>query len=165
MEGPEHERKEPAMREYSIREAVEMAVQTEKMGNDFYTAMAERFKEHEDIRDLFQKLALREQVHEKTFSDLKELIGDEEPEKWGEVADYLRAMVESAFFLGKDKAAARIENMQDYRAAVGFALAFEKETLLYFYAIRDLVKEKEIVDEIINEEQSHIMWLNRFKMK
>jgi rubrerythrin len=165
MEGPERERKETAMREYSVREAVEMAVQTEKTGNEFYTKMAERFKEHEDISDLFRKLALREQVHEKTFNDLKELIGDEEPENWKEVADYMRAIVESAFFIGKEKAAARIENMQDYRAAVGFALAFEKETLLYFYAIRDLVKEKEIVDEIINEEQSHIMWLNEFKMK
>ena len=42
-------------------------------------------------------------------------------------------------------------------------MGFEKETLLYFYEIRNIIKEKDIVDEIINEEKSHIMWLSRFK--
>lgn len=47
--------------------------------------------------------------------------------------------------------------------AVNYALGFEKETLLYFYGVRDAVKEKDVVDEVINEEKSHIMWLNAFK--
>ena len=42
-------------------------------------------------------------------------------------------------------------------------MGFEKETLLYFHEIRNIIKEKDIVDEIINEEKSHIMWLSRFK--
>jgi rubrerythrin len=46
---------------------------------------------------------------------------------------------------------------------VQFAIGFEKETLLYFYGLLGSVKEKEIVEEIINEEKSHIKWLTAFK--
>ena len=148
---------------YSIREVVEMAVQTEKKGYDFYTEMAARFKDNDQIHELFSKLANREKVHEKTFADLLGAIGDEEPEGWEEASKYMRAIVESAFFLGRDKATAHMQELTDYRQAVGMALAFEKETLLYFYGIRSLVKEKEVVDEIINEEQSHIQWLTIFR--
>jgi hypothetical protein len=42
-------------------------------------------------------------------------------------------------------------------------MGFEKETLLHFYSLRDAVKEKDMVDEVINEERSHIMWLAKFK--
>jgi len=148
---------------YSIREAIEMAVQTEKMGNVFYSEMAEKFKDNEDIHELFSKLANRELAHEKTFSELKETLGEGDPEGWEEASKYMRAIVESAFFLGKDKSTAHMQSIDDYRQAVGYALAFEKETLLYFYGIRGAVKEKEIIDEIINEEQSHIQWLTIFK--
>ena len=42
-------------------------------------------------------------------------------------------------------------------------MGFEKETLLYFFELRSLVKEKEVVDEVINEEKSHIRWLDAFR--
>ncbi len=152
------------MAEFSIMEVIEMAVQTEKKGYEFYTEMAEKFKEVPDVNELFSKLATREQVHEKRFEELKEIVGENPAENWEEVSNYMRSLVESAFFLGKEKSTAHMQSIQDYRAAVGFALAFEKETLLYFYSMRDAVQEKDIVDEIINEEQSHIMWLTRFKI-
>jgi rubrerythrin len=151
------------MAEFSIMEVIEMAVQTEKRGSSFYTEMAKKFQADQSVNELFDKLAARELVHEKRFQELKEITGETEPDNWEEVSKYMRAMVESAFFIGKGKATAHMQSIEDYRQAVGFALAFEKETLLYFYTIRDVVKEKDIVDEIINEEQSHIMWLSAFR--
>jgi rubrerythrin len=151
------------MAEFSIREAIEMAVQTEKLGYEFYSTMAEKNQKNEGLHELFDTLAKKEQVHEKRFQELKELIGDKEPEEWDQVADYMRAMAESAFFLGKEKATMHIQNIQDTVAAVSFAIAFEKETLLFFHGIKDAVKEKDVIDEIINEEKSHIMWLVKFR--
>lgn len=150
------------MERFSIREVIEQAVQTEKLGYQFYTRMAEQFKENEGLRKLFETLAVKELRHEKTFSELREITGDMEPEGWEEVSQYLRAIVESEFFLGKNKSLPSLAHLKTPSEAVNFAIGFEKETLLYFYAIRDAVKEKEIVDEIINEEKSHIMWLNKF---
>lgn len=151
------------MEKFSIREVIEQAVQTEKLGYQFYTTMAERFKKEESINKLFSTLAEKEQRHEKTFRELLEIIKDEEPANWEDAEQYLRAIVESEFFLGRAKSLPSMGHVKTVEDAVGFALGFEKETLLYFYGIRDALKEKEVVDEIINEERSHIMWLNRFK--
>jgi rubrerythrin len=151
------------MEKFSIREVLEQAVQTEKLGYQFYTGMAERFKDNGELLKLFSTLAEKELTHEKTFSDLLAMVGDTEPEGWDEASLYMRAMVESEFFLGKNKSLPSMDGIKTIEDAVNFAIGFEKETLLYFHGIRDVVKEKDMVDEIINEEKSHIRWLIIFK--
>ncbi|HXW69238.1 MAG TPA: ferritin family protein [Dissulfurispiraceae bacterium] len=151
------------MENFSIREVLEQAVQTEKLGYQFYSAMVTRFKDNEKLVKLFGTLAEKELRHEKTYTDMREMVGDEEPDGWEEMSHYLRAIVESEFFLGKNKALPSMDGIKTINDAVDYASEFEKQTLLYFYGIRDAVREKEIVDEIINEEKSHIMWLSAFK--
>ena len=150
---------------FSVREVVEQAVRTERLGYDYYSEMAEKFKDDEQLANLFKTLADKELVHEQRFKELFEIIGDEEPEGWDDVSEYMRAFVESEFFLASGKAMDRIKRIKSADEAADFALQFEKETLLYYIGLRDAVKEREILDEIINEEQSHIMWINRFLRK
>ena len=153
------------MNNYNISEVIEMAVRTEVLGNRFYTTMAKKFKKNAELVSLFTTLAAKEKVHEKTFSGLKAMVTKKGPEpvEWDEVSNYLRAFVESEFFLGKGKALPSMDNIKTAKDAVKFAMGFEKETLLYFLGLRGVVKEKEVVDEVINEEKSHIMWLAAFK--
>jgi rubrerythrin len=151
------------MERFSIREVVEQAIRTERLGYEFYTTMAKRFEKDERLKKLFENLAGKELVHEKTFLELKEMLGDEEPESWDEISEYLRAIVESEFFLGREKSLPSLDHVKTVGDAVTFAMGFEKETLLHFYSLRDAVKEKDMVDEVINEERSHIMWLAKFK--
>lgn len=151
------------MENYSISEAIEQAIQTEKMGYDFYTKMTERFEKDDNLKKLFDTLALKEREHEKTFSDLMKKVSHQIPENWTEVSMYLRAIVESEFFLGKEKSLASLEHLKSVEDAVAFAIGFEKETLLYFHSLKDAIKEHEIIDEIINEEKSHIVWLSEFR--
>ncbi len=146
---------------FSVREVVEQAVRTEALGRDFYTSMAGRFGDREDLKRLFMDLSAREGLHEQRFRGLLGALGDEGVEGWEEVSEYMRAFVESEFFLGSDKALARMKDLQGLEDALAFALAFEKETLLYFVGLRKVVKEKEVVDEIIDEEQEHIARLVR----
>lgn len=149
--------------EFSIREVIEQAIQTEKLGYEFYTKMAEKFEKDEGLKNLFETLAEKEQQHEKTFSELKEKTGDEELDNWGEASKYLKAIVESEFFLGREKSLPSLKHVTSAAEAVSFASGFEKETLLYFYSLRDIVKEKKIIDKIINEEKSHIVWLIEYR--
>ena len=155
------------MGKYSIDEIMEMAIQTEKLGFKFYSTIAEKFKKDEGLVRLFTTLADKEKVHEKTFTDLKVSVEksgiDVEPVQWEEVSNYMRAFVESEFFLGNNKSLPSMDHLRTVQDAVKFALGFEKETLLYFWELRSIVKEKEVVDEVINEEKSHIMWLDAFK--
>lgn len=150
------------MATFSIMEVIEQAVQTEVLGHDFYSAMASKYAENDGLRNLFQKLAQKELVHKRRFEELKEVTGEEEPLDWEEVAHYFRAIVESEFFLGKGKSLPELHHIKNPEDAVTHAIRFEKETLLYFLGLRDVVRDKEIVDEIISEEKSHIKWLSAF---
>jgi len=153
------------MNKYNISEIIEMAIRTEKLGYQFYTSIAEKFKKDAGLVDLFTKLASKEKIHERTFTELQDLVAKSgaEPVEWEEVSNYMRAFVESQFFLGRGKSLPSMDHLKTVKEAVQFALGFEKETLLYFMELRKIVKEKEMVDEIINEEKSHIMWLAAFK--
>jgi rubrerythrin len=151
------------MVKFSVREVVEQAIQTEKLGNEFYDKMAKKFSENNELRKLFELLAAHELKHGISFSNLENTIVDEEPEGWNEVSQYLRAIVDSEFFLGKDKCLPSLEHVKTAAEAINFALCFERETLLYYYTLRETIKEKEIIDEIIKEEKSHIVWLNNLR--
>lgn len=153
------------MNNYSIDEILEMAVQTERLGYQFYTSAADKFKKNEGLVKLFTTLASKEKMHEKVFNDLKNTVEKQgiEPVEWGEVTNYMRAFVESEFFLGKTKSLSAMDYIKTVQDAVTFALGFEKETLLYFWELRRIVKEKTTVDEIIDEEKSHVVWLDQFK--
>lgn len=151
------------MERFSIREVVEQAVRTERLGYEFYTAIAKRFEKNDGLKRLFETLANKELVHEKMFLELRDMMGEEEPEAWADVSEYMRAIVESEFFLGGGKSLPSLDHLKTVEDAVRFAMGFEKETLLYFHALRDAVQQKDVVDEIINEEKSHIMWLAKFK--
>jgi rubrerythrin len=154
------------MNKYSIDEILEMAIRTETLGYRFYTTMAEKFEKDDDLVKLFTTLASKEMVHEKTFTDLKATVAKQgtEPIEWDEVSNYMRAFVESEFFLGRGKALPSMDHVKTVKEAVTFALGFEKETLLYFFELRSLVKEKEVVDKVIDEEKSHIRWLDAFRV-
>ncbi len=153
------------MEKYSVYEVVEQAIQTEKLGSEFYTEMARRFQSNRELTKLFETLSVKEQMHEKTFQELKSGMEDNKPDYGEEASQYLRAVVESEFFLGRGKSLPALESVRTAIEAVFFAIGFEKETLLYYHTMSEAVKEKDVMDKIINEERSHIVWLNKLKIK
>lgn len=151
------------MERYSIGEVLDMAVQTERLGFQFYTEMAEKFKDNQKLKELFDTLALKEKSHEAIFTKIKEKASAQDTENPEEVGHYMRAMVESEFFIGKEKSLPSLEKVKSASDAVDFALGFEKETLLYFIGLRGMLSETGAVDAVIKEEKSHIAWLSKFK--
>lgn len=153
------------MDKYSVAEIIEQAVQTEKLGAEFYASMAKQYNDDEQLREFFNTMYIKEQEHERSFSDLKGNIDESMLEGWEEASMYLRAVVESEFFLGSHKSLPSLEHLKTIEDALRYAIGFERETLLYYYSLRDIMKETEIIDKIINEEKSHILWLKEFREK
>jgi rubrerythrin len=153
------------MEKYSIGEIIEQAIQTEQLGYQFYSSMSERFKDNLDLKKLFDTLSEKELHHKAVFEGLKGAVSkpEGEPEGWEDVSLYMRAIVESEFFLGNHKSLPSMEKIKTIADAVQFAIGFEKETLLYFLGVRDVVVQKALINEIIDEERSHIRWLSAFK--
>lgn len=153
---------------FSVREVIEMALQTERLGYKFYTEMSAKFAEtNPGLKELYGKLATMEKHHEEVFQKLLDKVTSQKAESelssWDEVQNYMRAVVESQFFLGKDKALPNLSHIGSVAAATDFAINFEKETLLFFVGLRSAVKDPAPVQAIIEEEASHIAWLSKFR--
>jgi rubrerythrin len=153
------------MQSFSVREVVEMAVRTEKLGQEFYSGMAEKFKDHERLRDLFTMLATMEKKHERIFSGLMGKVSGDEPEEWVEAQNYFRAMMESEFFLGAGKSLPNLDHVKGVAEAADFAIGFEKESALFFVGMKSAVADADrpVIEEIIEEETRHIAILQKFR--
>lgn len=148
---------------FTAAEALNAALRIEQNGEAFYTAAAGKAKDPQ-VRALLEELAGWERRHYETFQGLVERVGEPPilaaPE-WEEYNQYLQATLDSALFSGPDKAMALAEELEDEKEAMRMALGFEKDSLLFYYDLREIVPQaqREVVSDIIREEKSHAMRL------
>ena len=145
---------------FTAAEALEMAMQIEKNGEVFYKAAAVKSGDAE-IKELFDDLAAQEQMHYLVFKKMlggvgaaPELAGDD----YDQYQAYMQAALDNALFAGEDKALALADKAVDRETAVRAALGFEKDTMLFFYDLREMVgdNDKEAVSGVIREERKHV---------
>lgn len=140
-------------------EIVEFAVRIEQNGYAFYEKV-ESLVKNPAAKELLAFLKEEEQKHEKVF---REMLGKLDSlnvrETYaGEYEEYLKALVDNHVFGTEgaaEKAVAKIENEID---VLNTALGFEKDTILFFRELKELVSEKDqqVVEQLIKEEQSHL---------
>jgi rubrerythrin len=152
---------------FSGDEIIEMAVRTEATGYAFYS-LAKKNAKSTELKDLFGYLAEEELNHKTTYEGMTDVIGESAqgvPVDWDELGFYIQSMIESSLFLGADKNINLAAKVNDDKQAIDFALGFEKDTLLFFYQLRDLVKtvNKPVIEKIIKQEQLHIQKLSAMK--
>jgi rubrerythrin len=145
---------------FHATDVVEMAMELERSGEIYYQTVAEKATSPE-VQALFKDLAEQEQHHYEAFKQLSRTVWDtaaNPEETWDEYLKYLQATIQSAFFEGADKALALAEQVEDEREAVEMAMDFEKETMLFFYELRDKVSgaDQSVVRRIIDEERTHV---------
>lgn len=154
---------------YSVNEIVEFAVQIEQNGYAFYNEASKRKGLDPQAKQFIEFLRDQELDHEKTFLALRDEIDNQELEltqDWELIAQYLKSIIDGRIFDSKDSAIAKAASAQNIREVVDYAIAFEKDTLLYFHAIMDsieLPKSRQALRRIIHEEASHVLRLNDFK--
>ena len=139
---------------------VEMAMELEKSGEAFYRAVADKATTP-GVKALFVDLAEQEARHYAAFSRLSAVVRDKPimlAEEWDEYLDYLGATVQSAFFEGPDKALVAAESVTSAKQAIQMAMAFEKETMLFFHDLRDVAagRDEEVIARIIDVERTHL---------
>lgn len=152
---------------FSGDEIIKMAVQTEETGCEFYKLAKENANSAE-LKGLFSYLADAELRHKETYLGLTDAIAEAPqgvPIDWNELGLYIKAMTDFSFFLGGDKNINLAAKTKDEKEAVDFAIGFEKDTLLFFYQILDIVKsaDRSVVEKIVQEEKDHIKKLAEIK--
>jgi rubrerythrin len=131
---------------------VDLAMQLELNGGAFYRAVAAKTQDHR-VRALFEDLAVQEDRHYQVFSQLAENVQEQvlmTDDRWRQV--------QSAFFEGEEKALAAADSVTAEDEALRMAIAFEKDTLLFFFDLRDNVPESDrsFIQKVVDEEKVHI---------
>jgi rubrerythrin len=149
---------------FTAVEVLNIALRVERNGQYFYEAAARKMKTPE-VKALMEDLARWEKQHYKTFQQLADQVGDppllSAPE-WEEYDRYVQLTLDNALFEGPDKALAAVDTIEEDVDALRMALGFEKDALLLYYDLRELMPEgdRELVAKIIREEKSHAMKLS-----
>ena len=154
---------------FSMQEVIEMAVTTERSGQAFYQN-ASKLARESNLKELFQYLAEEEEKHLKTFQGFYDTLkkkAEITPYNWEEAKLYLEALVDSKFFSSPEKAINLVKEAKDEMEVIFAAIEFEKDTLLFFYQILDMIRsqEQELVKKIIEQEKKHIQRLSAMKSK
>jgi len=140
----------------NLRKAIEMAVITEQLGAEFYARMQTKFADQKDLVPIFERLTKDEKAHEAQFKMILEKTPDERPgEKLHEQYQYLRAMAISEHF--RKDFFADTKEIKSPVEALGRALGFERSTLDFYKAIRDIVGDHKELNEIIEAEKTHVI--------
>ncbi|OQY21231.1 MAG: hypothetical protein B6I35_08860 [Anaerolineaceae bacterium 4572_32.2] len=150
---------------FTAAEGLEMAMEVEKNGEVFYNEAAAKSADPE-VKSLFEDLAAQERGHYRLF---QRMLGDVRPApelpaaEYDQYEAYVQSALALALFAGPDKALALAEQAEDRETALRAALGFEKDTLLFFYDLRDMVAEADrgAISNIIREEKMHLRRLAR----
>lgn len=144
---------------FSGGEIIDMAIEMERVGVKFYTALAEHASDDE-ARAMFRWLANEERNHERDFERLREHASSYTltPESYpGEWQAYVRALIESRTILGEDDIN-RLAASANFVEALKVGIALEKDSIIFYEALREYVPEGErkVVEEIIAQEKEHL---------
>ncbi len=154
--------------EFSADEVYEMGMDIEKNGEAYYRKAAELAKD-EAIKAIFVDLMEQEMEHYKTFKELRESLSGKstaptvaDPEDQSYL--YLNALVKSRLFSNEHEAEALATKVKDEMEALRAAMSFEKDTILFFLSMKDMVsdeKGKSEIDRLINEEHKHVVRISK----
>jgi len=147
---------------FSVDEIFEMACRIEHNGQKYYSKAAEQVQD-EDARKLLDDLASWEAGHEKLFAEMaKDIPGREktpELDPDDEAGLYLQAFVDGKVFDVGGDPSQWLTGRETLEEIIDRALGLEKDSIVFYLGIRDLVpaaKGRDRIEEIIREEMRHI---------
>ncbi len=157
------------MREvFEAPELVRVAVEDEKTGVAFYTAMAAKAAT-DRLRDVFTDLAAQELFHQKRFQDMLDSMGNFLPREQysGEYMAYLRTLTHTRAFPDERTALRMVHHCADEAGLLDLAARFERDTLILLNELKEMVdpRDRPLVEDIAREEQGHLVTLAEAKAK
>ncbi|MFH1458429.1 MAG: ferritin family protein, partial [Candidatus Omnitrophota bacterium] len=146
---------------FHISEVVDMGIEKEKKRRDFYDLAAKSFQE-EEAKKLFLRLRDWEVTHIKKFTEIKESLGENESSESypGELSAYMRSLVDDKLY-NQATPAEFSKNVKTVLEAIQYALGFEKDAILFFSELKSYTSDthKEVIQQLIDEEKQHIIYL------
>jgi len=149
-------------------EIVEIGVQIEVNGRDFYNTLVNKSKKNE-AKDIFRYLAGEEEKHIATFQKLLDSVNKYEPQEAypQEYFTYMNTLASEHVFTQKDKGAEIAKKIKSDEEALDMGIVFEKDSIVFYGGMKKVVPEYDhnLLDGLIEEEKKHLRALNNLKKK
>ena len=140
-------------------EIVEIGIQIEKNGRDFYTTMINKTK-NEKAKEIFKFLAGEEEKHIVTFQKILVSVHKYEPAEAypGEYFAYMKGLASEYVFTQENKGAEVAKNTKSDEEAIERGIQGEKDSITFYEGMKKVVPEYDykVIDEVIGEEQEHL---------
>lgn len=151
---------------FSGSEVVELGIQIEKNGRDFYDTLSKQTKSAPAGR-VFEFLTREEEKHIEVFRRIfEEIEKDSRPPVFADdYFNYMSALAGEYVFTQKDKGKEIAQKVADDREAIELAIGFEKDSIIFYEGIKEIVPEsdKSIIDGLIGQEQQHFLKLSELR--
>jgi len=154
--------------DFNADEIFQLGVQIETNGKQFYETIA-RNSLDPSVKGLFSELSKWESGHQQLFERLRKALPDSAKRETlfdpqGEQSLYLRTMAESHVFVKNKDITGLASKCKTPVEALDLAIAFEKDSIVFFTTMKGIVPEhlgKDKIDLLIHEEIKHISILTR----
>ena len=151
---------------FKASEIANSACAIERKGQEFYRKLAEASAD-EETRKFFAYFSVEEARHETIFQTMVTRLGGVELPTGSddeEYALYIQSLVEAHSIFDPETMASLQGEDLDVKKAVRKAMSFEKDSIIFFMEMRNLVpeSEKKFVDECIEEERVHLRMLAKW---
>ncbi|MGB2660912.1 MAG: ferritin family protein [Candidatus Omnitrophota bacterium] len=151
---------------FSGSEIVEMGVQIEKNGRDFYNELVSR-SQKQNAKEIFEYLAGEEEKHIAMFQVILDSVQKYEPPEAypGEYFAFMSALAGQYVFTQENKGAEIARSAKSDPEAIEMGIKFEQESITFYEGMKKVVPEHDhkIVDELIRQEQEHLRKLSELK--
>ncbi len=151
---------------FSGSEIVEIGVQIEKNGRDFYREVA-GCSQNEQSKKIFNYLMEAEKDHIETFRNILSSVQKYEPPEAypGEYFAYMKALADDHIFT-KDNAGCELgKKVGTDTEAIETGIKFEKDSIKFYEGMKKIVPQKDhgLLEALIKEEQKHLKDLGELK--
>jgi rubrerythrin len=146
---------------FTVDEVFEMAEQIERNGARFYRKAAERLGDQAP-RDLLLELAAQEDLHEKTFAQIRSRVGKgggAQPDFEGRETLYLHAVADGYVFDTRTDPSELFEGNPTPQDVLQTALEAERNSILLYVGLKETgvpASDADAIDRIIAEEMKHL---------
>lgn len=147
-------------------EIVELGIQIEKNGRDFYNTLVTKSK-IQKAKDMFKHLAEEEEKHIVVFQKILNSVNRYEPAESypGEYLAYMNVLAGEYVFTQKDKGKQIAQEIKSDKEAIDMGIGFEKDSIIFYEGMKKVVPEHDykIIEQLINQEQEHLRRLSDLK--
>jgi rubrerythrin len=154
---------------FTAGELYDIAVGIERNGVAYYDSLA-KMATDQGLKQTYSFLADMERHHVDVFQKLRASAGTGPvvPEvDEAQYGAYLQALINSSVFTDDQVARDMAKRAAGPAEALQIALGAEKDSILFYTEMRELVpqKEREAVSQIIQEERKHVRDLSELKQR